>query len=248
MPSASQDKRAPSPTERIIPIEIEGHKFKKKVMPIIIQRNNDDISDAETMIVKEVSNEIKMKPHDRWEVTVVEPMQTKSKDDKKEFKKEKKKEFKKNMSKASVDLNDNPTVKEEKNKVKNTKKTNADMDDSNLLKKGLEEKKKVEHKISNVTITTQPGKSILKHPVASSTPIPEADFDSSWANHSTASAGTIVKKPASKKSKCWAWCCLPCGLCCACAPFECECCDCCYLKCTNCFENCFCSCCNRKCC
>lgn len=88
-------------------------------------------------------------------------------------------------------------------------------------------------------IVTQPGKSILKHPVASSTPLPGHTDP-----HETS---VVIHEPPSTKSKCNSWCCYPFGICCFCSPFECECCDCCYLKCVRC-QKCLCHCCNYKCC
>ncbi len=256
MPSASRNKGATSPKERIIPIEIESSKSKNKTKPVVVRYDPSDTSDAESVIVRDVAEETSAsknkKSQNQYEVKVVESKPKKLKEDLKNSKKDsKQKDSKENATtKANLDVNKNhkevDKKKNEKAKVKNAEKG---VDDSKGRKN-----KSTKHELSNVTITTQPGKSILKHPIATSTPIPVvaavvADHpESSWANQSTTSTGTVVKKPASMGSRCCAWLCMPFGLCCACDPLECECCNFCILRCSRCFQQCYCSCCNRKCC
>lgn len=97
---------------------------------------------------------------------------------------------------------------------------------------------------NNTAITIQPGKSILKasspppQPIASSTPIP---------SERPISPSNVIRKKPSTGSRCKSWLCSPFAVCCACAPFECEWCNCCYWKCYRC-QQCFCQCCNQKCC
>lgn len=248
MPSASRNKGTTSPKERIIPIKIEGSKSKIKTNPVVIRYDPSDTSDAESVIVKDVAEETKAsnkKSPNQWEVKVVESKQKKPKYDVKNSSKDK---SNKKDSRKNVDVNKNL---KESDKKKNEKLKNKSYEKSVEDTKEKEQKKKIKdskHETSDVTITTQPSKSILKHPIASSTPIPTAEHESSWANQSTTSTGTVVKKPPSLMSRCWAWMCMPCGLCCACDPLECECCNFCVLRCSRCFQQCYCSCCNRKCC
>jgi len=256
MPSFSSDKRNTAPKERIIPIEIEGGTSK-------IRRADTSQHGSKSFKNKSIIEIKENKWENEKEVKVEEPKQKKSKDKdlKKDSKKspkeltiESKKDSKKDDSKKDLPKDSKKSSKDTK---KDSKKKEVD-ENRNVIEKftkksddtkGDDKKSKGKQTRSepDVTITTQPSKSILKQPIAASTPLPDATHPHDSSLWSTASTGTVVKKKTSTKSKCASWLCMPCGLCCACAPFECECCDCCYLKCNRC-EQCLCQCCNRKCC
>lgn len=219
MPSTSFKERATSPKERIIPIKIENEP----------KWENDSLDKIKYNKSKRIEDD---NDEDKWEVSVDLP--------------------KKKGSKKYIDINENPIEmkknKSSKNDGSKVKNVSVIVNDDHSSKKDKSKKDSTKSKADNeTTITTQPSKSILKHPIASSTPIPVDDDQSSWLNRSTASTGTVVRKPTSLRSRCRSWFCMPCSLCCACSPFECECCDCCYLRCTRC-EQFLCQCCSRKCC